>query len=314
MRAEFDELTQPHRRELLAYCYRMSGSVHDAEELVQETLLRAWRAADRYDPNRASVRTWLYRIATNVCLTALESRPRRPLPAGLVGRSDDPFAPLSPSTEIAWLEPFPDARSGDPAVLIENRDTLRLAFVAALQLLSARQRAVLILRDALQWSAAQTADALDLTVTAVNSGLRRARSKLTAESVSAPATSAQADRSVLDAYVSAFQQGDLGTLVALLRHDVILEMPPVALWYRGVADYRSFMSRIYVLRGSLWRVVPVGANGQPAFAAYSRDVDGGFRAHSLQVLTIEDGLISHNVVFADAGLLRFFDLPDRLPA
>jgi len=312
MRAEFDELTQPHRRELLAYCYRMSGSVHDAEELVQETLLRAWRAADRYDPDRASVRTWLYRIATNVCLTALESRPRRPLPAGLVGRSDDPFAPLSPRTEIAWLEPFPDGGSADPAVLIENRETLRLAFVAALQLLSARQRAVLILRDVLQWSAAQTADALDLTATAVNSGLRRARSKLAAEPLASAPTIA--DESVLDTYVSAFQRGDLDTLVGLLRDDVILEMPPVPLWFRGVADYRSFMSRIYALRGSRWRTLPVAANDQPAFAAYSRDADGGFRAHSLQVLTIEDGLISHNVVFADSGFFGYFDLPDRLPA
>ena len=181
MRADFDELTRPHRRELLAHCYRMSGSVHDAEDLLQETLLRAWRAADRYQAELASVRTWLYRIATNVCLTALESRPRRPLPAGLVGRSDDPYAALSPNHEIAWLEPFPDARNGDPAALTENRETLRLAFVAALQVLSAQQRALLILRDVLQWSAKETAHTLSLSVAAVNSGLRRARTKMLAE-------------------------------------------------------------------------------------------------------------------------------------
>jgi RNA polymerase sigma-70 factor (ECF subfamily) len=172
----------------------------------------------------------------------------------------------------------------------------------------------LILRDVLRWSAAETAEALDLTATAVNSGLRRARSRLASAPLSTPETTALADRSVLDAYVTAFQQGDLDTLVGLLKDDVILEMPPVALWYRGVNDYRSFMSRIYALRGSLWRAVPVAANGQPAFAAYSRGADGGFRAHSLQVLTIEDGLISHNVVFADSRLFGYFDLPDRLPA
>jgi RNA polymerase sigma-70 factor (ECF subfamily) len=312
MRADFDELTRPYRRELLAHCYRMSGSVHDAEELVQETMLRAWRAADRYEPDRASVRTWLYRIATNVCLTALESRPRRPLPAGLVGRSDDPYAPLSPSKEVSWLEPFPDGWAGDPAVIVSERETLRLAFVAALQLLSARQRAVLLLRDVLQWSAADTAQALELTVTAVNSGLRRARSKMPVEPRT-PAATEQVEKSVVERYVSAFCRGDVGSLVALLRDDVILEMPPVALWYRGVEHYGSFMSRVYELRGSTWRTVPVAANGQPAFAAYTRDAEGEFRAHSLQLLTIDHGLIAHNVVFADTSLFRYFELPDQLP-
>jgi RNA polymerase sigma-70 factor (ECF subfamily) len=314
MRADFDELTGPHRRELLAHCYRMSGSVHDAEELVQETMLRAWRAADRYDADRASVRTWLYRIATNVCLTALESRPRRPLPAGLVGRSDDPFALLSPSTEIAWLEPFPDGRTADPAVVVQSRETLRLALVAALQQLPARQRAVLILRDVLQWSAAETAEALGMTVTAVNSGLRRARSKLPIAPQTATATAERAARSVVDRYARAFEIGDVGSLVALLKDDVVLEMPPVALWYRGVEHYRAFMSRVYALRGPLWRTVPVAANAQPAFAAYSSEADGWFRAHSLQVFTVDGELIVHNVVFADSRLFSHFDLPDRLPA
>ena len=313
MRPDFDELTRLHRRELLAHCYRMSGSVHEAEDLVQETMLRAWRAADRYEPERASVRTWLYRIATNVCLTALESRPRRPLPAGLVGRSDDPYALMTPNTEIAWLEPFPDARDSDPAAVAEDRETLRLAFVAALQVLSARQRAVLILRDVLQWSAAETAEMLGLTVTAVNSGVRRARSRLQLEQPTVPGTGV-ADRAVLDRYVSAFQRADLTALVAQLSHDVVLEMPPVPLWYRGVQHYRSFMARVFALRGTQWRTRPVGANWQPAFAAYARDPDGGFSAHSLQVLTIENGLIANNVVFADPTLFAYFDLPGRLPA
>ena len=312
MRADFDELTRPHRRELLAHCYRMSGSIHDAEDLVQETMLRAWRAADRYDAERASMRTWLYRIATNVCLTALESRPRRPLPAGLVARSEDPAAPLSPSREIAWLEPFPDALAGDPAAVVIDRETLRLAFVAALQVLSTRQRAVLILRDVLQWSAAETAQTLGVTVTAVNSGLRRARSRLQAE----PDTdsSGPVDRAALERYVDAFQRADVAALVAMLSDDVVLEMPPVALWYRGVEHYGSFMTRVYALRGPTWRTQLLAANGQPAFAAYSSDPAGGFRAHSLQVLTVKDGLIGHNVVFADAALFGYFNVPDRLPS
>ena len=314
MRADFDELTRPHRRELLAHCYRMSGSVHDAEDLLQETMLRAWRAADSYQAERASVRTWLYRIATNVCLTALESRARRPLPAGLVGRSDDPYAPIAPNNEIAWLEPFPDAQAIDPAAAAEDRETLRLAFVAALQMLSARQRAVLVLRDVLQWSAAETAQSLGLTVTAVNSGLRRARTRLQAQPLADPErAAAPVDRSLLDRYVNAFQRADVDALVALLSDEVVLEMPPAPLWYRGVEHYGSFMARVYALRGSTWRTHPVAANGQPAFVAYTHDEHGGFRAHSLQVLTIEDGLIVHNVVFADATLFAYFDLPDRLP-
>ena len=311
MRADFDELTRPHRRELLAHCYRMSGSVHDAEDLVQETMLRAWRAADRYDAERASMRTWLYRIATNVCLTALESRPRRPLPAGLVGRSEDPAAPLSPSREIAWLEPFPDSLAGDPAAVVMDRETLRLAFVAALQLLSTRQRAVLILRDVLQWSAAETAQTLGLTVTAVNSGLRRARARLQAEP--GVENNEPVDRAALERYIDAFQRADMGALVAMLSGDVVLEMPPVALWYRGVEHYGSFMARVYALRGSTWRAQLVAANNQPAFAAYTSDAEGGFRAHSLQVLVIRGGLVTHNVVFAETALFGYFDLPDHLP-
>lgn len=312
MRADFDELTRPHRRELLAYCYRMSGSFHDAEDLVQETMLRAWRAADHYSAERASVRTWLYRIATNVCLTALESRPRRPLPAGLVGPSGDPFAPMSPNSDIPWLEPFPGARAVDPAAVAEDRDTLRLAFVAALQGLSARQRAVLILRDVLQLTAVETAETLGMTVVAVNSGVRRARSRMQSGPPSSHEAKEPVDRAVLQRYMTAFQRADMDTLVALLSHEVVLEMPPVALWYRGAEHYRSFMARVYEIRGSAWRTQLVAANGQPAFAAYSSD-GNGFRAHSLQVLTIDDGRVTHNVVFADPTLFTYFDLPARLP-
>src|SRR6476469_8194126 len=171
----------PHRRELLAHCYRMLGSVHDAEDTVQETMLRAWRAWDQYDERRASVRTWLYRIATNACLTSLQSRSRRPLPSGLGGPSDDPNAPLTPGREVSWLQPFPDVLLGDrddPAAVLAARGSMRLALIAALQYLPARQRAVVILRDVLDYSAAETAVILDTSATAVNSSLQRARARL----------------------------------------------------------------------------------------------------------------------------------------
>src|SRR6478735_5575449 len=171
----------PHRRELLAHCYRMLGSVHDAEDLVQETMLRAWRARDQYDERRASVRTWLYRIATNACLTALQDKRRRPLPSGLGGPSDDPTEPLVPGREVGWLQPFPDALLADhddPAAVLAARGSMRLALIAALQFLPARQRAVVILRDVLDYSAAESAVILDTAPTAVNSSLQRARARL----------------------------------------------------------------------------------------------------------------------------------------
>jgi RNA polymerase sigma-70 factor (ECF subfamily) len=171
---DFEQQTNPFRRELLAHCYQMLGSVHDAEDLLQDTLLRAWRAFDRYDEERASLRTWLYRIATNTCLTALEKRTRRPLPTGLIGPTEDLLAPMVHGQEVVWLQPFPDAKL-DPADLVAFRGSLRLAVVAAMQLLPARQRAVLILRDVLDWRASDVAEALDTTTASVNSALQRAR-------------------------------------------------------------------------------------------------------------------------------------------
>jgi RNA polymerase sigma-70 factor, ECF subfamily len=176
---DFEQRTGPYRRELLAHCYRMLGSVHDAEDLLQETLLRAWRAFDQYDEQRASLRTWLYRTATNTCLTALEKRTRRPLPTGLVGPSEDPTAPMVRGQEVTWLQPLPDSKLGsDPAELLAFRGSLRLAVVAAMQLLPARQRAVLILREVLAWPATEVAEALGTTTAAVNSALQRAKAKL----------------------------------------------------------------------------------------------------------------------------------------
>jgi RNA polymerase sigma-70 factor (ECF subfamily) len=305
---DFETMTAPHRRELLAHCYRMSGSLHDAEDLLQETLLRAWRAFDSYDPGKASPRTWLYRIATNVCLTALKGRARRPLPSGMVAPLDDPQAPMVVGAEVPWLQPFP----ADPAEVAATRGSLRLAFVAACQLLPARQRAILILRDVLDWSAAEVAEALGTTATAVNSGLQRARARvgesgLREDDVDEPAGARE--RAVIDEYVTAFQGADLGTLRRLLVADVVLEMPPVLNWHAGRDAYVRFIARSYAMRGIDWRMLPIAANGQPAAAAYVRADDGVYRAHTLQVFAVDGGAISHTVAFQDNRLFEAFNLP-----
>ncbi|MEU1841855.1 sigma-70 family RNA polymerase sigma factor [Micromonospora chersina] len=300
---------EPHRGELLAYCYRMLGSFHEAEDLVQETMLRAWRARDRYDPTRASVRTWLYRIATNACLTALEGRARRPLPSGLGAPSADPGAPLTPALDVPWLQPFPDARV-DP----DLRTDLRLALVAAMQALPARQRAVLLLREVLEFSAAEVAAQLGTTVAAVNSALQRARVAL-ADVGDAGAVTEPDDprvRAVIQRYVRAFEAADVPALVRLLTDQAILEMPPVPLWYRGSREYGLFLDRVFAMRGTGWRMAPLSANGQPALAAYAPQPGGPHRLHTLQVLTVTGGRIAHNVVFADPGVFAAFDLPPQI--
>ncbi|WP_410633087.1 sigma-70 family RNA polymerase sigma factor [Amycolatopsis sp. cmx-4-83] len=307
---DFAAATEPHRRELLAHCYRMLGSVQEAEDLVQDTLVRAWKAWPGYDPARASVRTWLYRIATNVCLTALEGRARRPLPSGLGRPSEDPAAPLTPSFEIPWLQPFPDARSDDP-----GRGTVRLALLAAMQTLPPKQRAVLILRDVLEFSAAEVAGFLDTTPASVNSALQRARAGLgglSVEEVAEPADAAV--RAVLDRYVRAFERADVAGLVGLLTDDVVMEMPPVPLWFRGRDDYGRFLERLFAVRGPDWRMTPATANGQPALVAYCRDGTAVYRLHTLQVFTVTKAGVAHNVVFADPAVLASFDLPATQPA
>jgi RNA polymerase sigma-70 factor (ECF subfamily) len=277
---------------------------------VQETLVRAWKAWARYDPARASVRTWLYRIATNACLTALDGRARRPLPSGLGRPSEDPDAPLTPSFEIPWLQPFPDARLDDPGHRLARRGTLRLALLAAMQTLPPKQRAVLILRDVLEFSAAEVAGLLDTTPAAVNSALQRARAGLgglSADDVAEPDDTAV--EAVLDRYVRAFERADVAGLVGLLTEDAVLEMPPVPLWYRGRAGYGGFMTRLFALRGPDWRLARTAANGRPALVAYCRDDAGVYRRHTLQVITVRDGRVAHNVVFADPAVLDLFDLP-----
>jgi len=300
---------EAYRGELTAYCYRMLGSFHEAEDLVQETMLRAWKAHDRYDEARASVRTWLYRIATNVCLTAVEGRSRRPLPSGLGAPSDDPGAPLTPAMDVPWLQPFPDAR-----VDVDVRADLRLALVAAMQALSARQRAVLLLRDVLDFSAAEVAEQLGTTVAAINSALQRARAAVA--SVGDQGELAEpgdpAVRAAIERYVQAFEAADVSALVRLLTDDAVLEMPPVPLWYRGADAYGRFMDRVFAMRGTGWRMTSLTANGQPALAAYAPSPGGGHTLHTLQVLTVAGGLVSHNVVFADPATFTPFDLPTQI--
>ena len=299
---------EPYRGELVAYCYRMLGSFQEAEDLTQETMLRAWKARDRYDQARASVRTWLYRIAANACLSALQGRARRPLPSGLGAPSEDPAAPLTPAFDIPWLQPFPDARSD-----VGVRADMRLALVAAMQLLPPRQRAVLVLREVLEFSAAEVAGQLDTTVAAVNSALQRARAALADVGDAGDITEPDDPevRAVIERYVRAFEAADVPALVRLLADEAVLEMPPVPLWYRGRGDYGRFMRRVFEMRGTGWGVRRVSANGQPAFAAYAPEPGGGHRRHSLQVFTVTGGRVTSNVVFADPAVFEAFGLPER---
>ncbi|GIE82114.1 RNA polymerase sigma factor [Actinoplanes philippinensis] len=313
-----DDAFEMFRGDLLAHCYRMSGSFTEAEDLVQETMLRAWKAADRYDPSRASVRTWLHRIATNVCLTALAGRSRRPLPSGL-GPAGDPHTPLTPDPGVTWLEPFPDMRLGDPADTAQQRAGLRLALVAALQLLPARQRAALVLREVLQLPAAEVAIALDCTVAAVNSGLQRARATLRQagpllDEMREPAD--PGERATVERYLAAFEAADVPGLTRLLAEDVALEMPPVPLWLTGRAHYGTFLDGVFGRRGTGWRMWPVPANGATALAAYAPDPARGdlLRAHSLQVFTVAGGLVTRCVTFVEPARFAHFGLPATRPA
>jgi RNA polymerase sigma-70 factor (ECF subfamily) len=312
---DFVSHTGPFRGELLAHCYRMLGSAEEAEDLVQETYLRAWRSYDRFE-GRSSVRTWLYRIATNVCLTAMERRGRRPLPSGLGGPAEDPEAALVAGPEVPWLQPFPDALLAagheDPATMAVSRAGIRLALVAALQYLSARQRAVLILRDVLEWPAAEVADLLGTTTTAVNSGLRRARARLAQalpaeDEVAEPAEPDQ--RALLERFAAAVENADASALAELLAHDVALEMPPVLTWFTGRQVVVGFVASNYLTGPGRERLVPVVANGQPGFAVYQREPDGLFHAHALQVLTVTPRGITRIVSFVGPGLFALFGLP-----
>ncbi|QWC86991.1 sigma-70 family RNA polymerase sigma factor [Nocardioidaceae bacterium] len=339
--ADFEALVAPHRRELLAHCYRMVGSPAEAEDLVQETYLRAWRSRQRFE-GRSSVRTWLYRIATNVCLTNIEGRDRRPLPTGLGAPSLPADAPLV-AREIEWLGPLPDAMVApvDPGEVAVTNDGVRLAFVAALQHLPARQRAVLVLRDVLRWSAAETAAALDTTVAAVNSALQRAHATLEkvgpdADTAPGPLTARQ--EQMLRAYVEAFWRKDVDALASLLTADAVWEMPPWEGWYAGPATIAGLVSGQCPGQTHDMPMLPTSCNGQPAFGLYMREsalVDAAnvdpaaagsgrqdvFVPFQLHVLDLDAGtaaderpLIDHVVAFFGPDLFAAAGLPSVLTA
>lgn len=299
-----------HRSELLAYCYRMTGSLHDAEDLVQEIQVRAWKAAESYDPQRASIRTWLYRIATNVCLTALANAKRRALPVDLT--PPNPVvgpAPLDRFPEMPWLEPFPDALlgDGDPAAVVTARESVRLAFVAALQHLPPLQRAVLILRDVLALRAGEVAGLLDTTTAAVNSALQRAHAQLSALPPGPAELGDEEQRELLKRYVEAFEAMDIEALKRILRDDAMLQMPPVLAWFQGRDAVAAFLARVFARDGG-FRLIPTRACDRPALAAYVRRGDV-YEAANLHVLTLDEGGVARMDLFHDPGLFRLFDLP-----
>jgi RNA polymerase sigma-70 factor (ECF subfamily) len=309
---EFARLAEPFRRELIAYGYRMLGSVDDAEEVVQDVYLQAWRAYDRFE-GRSSLRTWLYRIATRAFVKALDQRKRRPLPSDLHAPEADPTARVRPGDPaLSWLQPAPDslleATTSDPAIVVAARETMRLAFMAALQLLPPRQRAVLILRDVLGWSAAEVAALLGLSVVAVNSALQRAREHLPVDSDSLVQPSEERQRELLDRYVAAFQNANVDELVAVLTEDAHFEMPPFLTWFDGPATIGAFLGPRMRGFGNT-PVLRTSANGQPAVALYPA-IDGGqHRLHGLHVLSLSPDGVSRIVAYQDVELLGAFDLP-----
>jgi len=313
---KFVELTSPFRKELVTHCYRMTGSVNDAEDLVQETLLRAWRAYEGFE-HRASLRTWLHRIATNVCLNALERGPEaRVLPAGLGRAATDPDQPLRlAGPEVAWVQPLPDRLLGevspDPAEAVIARESIRLAFIAALQNLPSRQRAILILRDVLAWPAAEVADLLSTTTSAVNGALLRAR-RTVALADEGPAVLVEPhDPKILaqlNRYVAAFEHAEMAVLTDLLRTDAQAQMPPHITWFRGREAITRFFGGKVTEPGQV-RMLQTRANGQPALATYLRTPNGTYRANSIHVLSFHDGGVQTIVAFLDPTLFALFDLP-----
>jgi RNA polymerase sigma-70 factor (ECF subfamily) len=300
------------RGELIAHCYRMLGSLHDAEDVVQETYVRAWKGFAEFE-HRSSVKTWLYRIATRLCLNALKHSSRRLVPSALGAPGGDPDDLDAPMLEAGWLEPLPDhLMSDDPAVVVGMRQSLRLALVAALQHLPPRQRAVLLLRDVLVWPASDVAAVLATTTAAVNSSLQRARAELARV---APAEDRLSEpdeprrRALLDQYALAFERADLAALERLVTLDVRWEMPPIPTWFSGREDVMRLLAAKLVPGERRRVMVETSANGQPAFALYGRGRDGLFHARYLQVLTLSEAGVSAVCAFHRADLFPSFDLP-----
>jgi RNA polymerase sigma-70 factor (ECF subfamily) len=335
----FARLVAPYRSELHAHSYRMLGSVHDAEDAVQETLLRAWRALLKFE-ERSSLRSWLYKIATNTSLDAIARRPKRVLPIDYGPPSDPHDGVGRPLAESVWVEPYPDEKLdiGDralgPEARYELRESVELAFVAALQHLPAKQRAVLVLREVLGFSAKEVADVLDTTVPAVNSALQRAR-KATDERL--PEQSQQATlraigderlTELVETYMRAWEAGDADTIVAMLTEDATLAMPPMPTWFEGRDGVAGFLTELafagqeqrrklvdFAGEEREMRLVPTRANGQPAFAGYYwNEEESAYLPRVLQVLTFRDGRIADITGFVDAGMMAPFGLPERLEA
>ena len=320
----FGQLVAPHRAALHAHCYRMLGSVHDAEDALQETLLNAWRALPRFE-GRSSLKSWLYRIATNACLKTIKRRPRRVLPIDYApaAHPHDPLA--APLVESVWIEPYPDAgiefedRLASPDGRYEQRESVELAFVAARQHIPARQRAVLILRDVLAFSAKEVAETLEMTPAAVDTALQRAHKtvddRLPARSQqdTLQAIGDEQLRELVDGFIDAWERADVDSVVAMLAHDAIIAMPPQPTWYRGRDAVATFLRAIALAPGMRWRLLPVSANGQLAFGEYRwNETSKRFAGRAVLVLTIADALIADITAFGSPELFPQFGLPDQL--
>jgi RNA polymerase sigma-70 factor, ECF subfamily len=321
--AEFTRLVEPLRRELHAHCYRMLGSTHDADDALQDALLRAWRAFDRFE-GRGSLRSWLYTVATRTCLDLVETRGRRALPVDLGPSSERAVSPDAPRADIAWLGPYPDAGLADgpahPDARYEQREAVEIAFVAALQHLPGNQRAALLLFEVLGFAAAEIAEIMDTSTASVNSALQRAR-RIVAEKVPAQ-TQQQALRKLGDArlreivagYSAALERGDADALVALLTEDVTWSMPPMPHWYGGLAAVTDFAVAVPMTTCGRWRHLPTGANGQPAAACYRwNDAAGTHLAWAINVMTLRDGRIAEITSFIGPEHFVPFGLPAALP-
>ena len=318
----FRELTAPHRRELQLHCYRILGSVHDAEDMVQETLLAAWRSLEAFE-GRASVRAWLYRIATNRCLNALRARSRRPREVQAMGDSPEPTR----RTESVWVEPYPDVlledipdRSAGPAARYEARESIELSFIVALQHLPPHQRAALVLAEVLGFRTAEVAEMLDTGEASIKGALQRARATLrgrlpAADRERAPRPNSASERQMVGRFADAVQSGDVDEIVSLLSDDARLTMPPQPLEYQGHDAIAAFLRHRAELRGAPLRVVPTRANTQPAFGCYLPDAHAAIaRPYGLIVLTLEGDAIAAITWFADTGVFRHFGLPRSLPS
>jgi RNA polymerase sigma-70 factor (ECF subfamily) len=300
---------EQYRRELTGYCYRMLGSSVDAEDAVQETMLRAWRSLDRFE-GRSALKSWLYRIATNVCFDALNGREKRARPMDIGGPGEPILENLAELPEVTWITPLPT-----PEEAAEQRESLRLAFVAALQHLPPKQRAALILCEVLRWQAAEAAELLETSVASINSALQRARATLATADVGAPAELDAEARALLERYVAAFEAYDIDRLTALLHEDAIQSMPPFSLWLRGRDDiFTWWFGPGIACKGSKLLPAKEAANGLPAWGQYKPSPDGGYEPWALQVVEISDGRVAELTFFLDTKtLFPRFGLPERLP-